>query len=67
MPSELRRFWKRGARARVSSPVEAILHPGDVLYFPADWAHHTEALGCDDETPQPSFSLGFRTDGAYLL
>ena len=38
---------------------------GDVLYFPANWAHHTEALA--DEGAEPSFSLGFRTDGAYLL
>ena len=52
----------------VAAPLEAVLRPGDVLYFPEGWAHHTEAL----PPPQgaaatPSFSLGFRTDGAYLL
>ena len=54
--------------------VEAVLEPGDVLYFPADWAHHTEAVGPDEDSVaagrgvvEPSFSLGFRTDGTYLL
>ena len=54
------------ARADVDAPLEAMLGPGDVLYFPANWAHHTEAL-VDADAPQPSFSLGFRTDGAFLL
>ena len=60
----------RAARRAVESPYEALLRPGDVLYFPKDWAHHTEALAEPVEEggePQPSFSLGFRTDGAYLL
>lgn len=49
--------------------VEAVLQPGDVLYFPADWAHHTEAVGGAEggAAAEPSFSLGFRTDGQYLL
>jgi len=54
------------ARADVAAPFEAVLRPGDVLFFPANWAHHTEAL-IEDDAPRPSFSLGFRTDGAYLL
>ena len=29
---------KRGA-------VEALLEPGDALFFPADWAHHIESRG----------------------
>ena len=49
-----------------------------MLYFPEGWAHHTEAtphgaapvrrggLTVRSE-PTCSFSLGFRTDGAYLL
>ena len=58
--------------AVASSPLEAVLHPGDVLYFPKEWAHHTEALppGRDEEPaepPQPSFSLAFRSDGQFLL
>jgi len=36
---------------------------GDALWFPARWSHHTEALAGDT----PSFSLGFRTDGTFLL
>ena len=78
------------ALASVSSPLEATLYPGDVLYFPSNWAHHTEALpsgpsgrgdcsepGNHDQAqgaaggaePEDgvSFSLGFRTDGTYLL
>ena len=53
------------ARAAVESPLEATLQPGDVLYFPRRWAHHTEARPAADAVP--SFSLGFRTDGEYLL
>ena len=53
----------------VARPLEAVLRPGDVLFFPSDWAHYTEALvdSGDGRPPQPSFSLGFRTDGDYLL
>jgi hypothetical protein len=47
------------------TPVVALLRPGDALYFPKDWAHHTEAADTTGETP--SFSLGFRTDGQYLM
>ncbi|KAL1522949.1 hypothetical protein AB1Y20_017913 [Prymnesium parvum] len=75
------------------SPLEALLHPGDVLYFPSHWCHHTEAVAQDrleqngekvssaHSAPKDgslvdedgvsedgvSFSLGFRTDGEYLL
>ena len=28
----------------VASPLEAVLHPGDVLYFPRDWAQYVPAL-----------------------
>ena len=28
----------------LQSPLEAELRPGDVLYFPMNWVHHTEAL-----------------------
>ena len=71
-PAKLRRPWRWRARRAVGRPLEAVLRPGDVLYFPANWAHHTEALVVDDDegeggAAQPSFSLGFRTDGAYLL
>jgi len=76
-------------RAEVdATAIEVILAPGDVVYFPKDWAHHTEALheatgnplreleegSCSTPTTQqlpctsePSFSLGFRTDGQFLL
>ena len=54
-----------------SGALEARLGPGDVLYFPKRWAHHTEALlpdGVPEGAPQgASFSLGFRTDGEFLL
>ena len=57
-----------------ATAIEAVLEPGDVLYFPANWAHHTEAVGAvEDSTAigrrvvEPSFSLGFRTDGTYIL
>ena len=73
----------------LASPLEAVLRPGDVLYFPSCWPHHTEALpleadpavgwqrpneaaaaggdaGGADEALL-SFSLGFRTDGQFLL
>ena len=62
--------WRAHARNVVEAPLEAVLYPGDVLYFPANWAHHTEALVEGEEPgapPQPSFSLGFRTNGEYLL
>lgn len=60
------------------SPLEAVLWPGDVLYFPAGWSHHTEAAHVQPELfaydaegqghlTSASFSLGFRTDGQYLL
>mgnify|MGYP006153017281 CR=1 FL=1 len=61
----------------VSKPLEAVIYPGDVLYFPKKWAHHTEALPAlpdnveHSNTPlvaqSPSVSLGFRTDGRFLL
>ena len=58
----------RGALEALTSPLEAVLEPGDVLYFPRDWAHHTEAmLPKSGESDEPSFSLGFRTDGEFLL
>ena len=70
--------------------MQVVLEEGDVLYFPSNWAHHTEALpsgpsdrgdcsepGHHDQAqgaaggaePEDgvSFSLGFRTDGTYLL
>ena len=72
--------WRGSAaeRAAVEAPLEARLGPGDVLYFPENWAHHTEALPPEDDgrhgaaaaaaaAAEPSFSLGFRTDGSYLL
>jgi hypothetical protein len=56
------------ALERVSAPLEAVLEPGDVLWFPKEWAHHTEAaLPEEGAEPVPSFSLGFRTDGTFLL
>ena len=49
-------------------PLEAVLRPGDVLFFGARWAHHTEALPtAEGDEATPSFSLGFRSDGGYLL
>jgi len=64
--------WESDAqRAVAAAPLEARLAPGDVLYFPARWAHHTEALpapaGAGAEGNALSFSLGFRTDGAFLV
>lgn len=55
-----------------ATAIEAVLEPGDVLYFPANWAHHTEAVSASTppapgDALEPSFSLGFRTDGTYLL
>ena len=47
------------------TPFVALLRPGDALYFPKDWAHHTEAADTTSDTA--SFSLGFRTDGQYLM
>ena len=51
--------------------LEAHLRPGDVIYFPSLWGHHTEAIlpdgvawGAEEGV---SFSLGFRTDGQFLL
>lgn len=52
----------------LSSPYEAVLQPGDVLWFPARWPHHTEAVPPDPGTEVvPSISLGFRSDGILLL
>ena len=64
--------------------LEAQLRPGDVLFFPARWAHHTEATapegeragargaaaGADQDEAredEASWSLGFRTDGQFLM
>ncbi len=51
--------------------LEAVLGPGDVLYFPKRWAHFTEARLPDGVAPGAdegaSFSLGFRTDGGFLM
>ena len=68
------------AAAVGDSALEAMLLPGDVLYFPARWAHHTEACaasaaGANDDGAgdsggggeATSWSLGFRTDGTYLM
>ena len=58
----------RLAAAGGGRPLEAVLRPGDVLFFGARWAHHTEALPtAEGEEATPSFSLGFRSDGGYLL
>lgn len=57
-------------REVADAAMEAQLGPGDVLYFPEGWAHHTEAVGDTDEDTTAaavSWSLGFRTDGTYLL
>ena len=45
--------WRSRARHAVEAPLEAVLHPGDVLYFPANWAHHTEALVEGEEPGAP--------------
>ena len=69
---------KTGAKRKTAFPAyraarrearEVRLQPGDVLFIPALWAHHTEAVLPDSATDdgRPSFSLGFRTDGTYLL
>ena len=52
-----------------SPAATSALRPGDVLFFPRAWAHHTEALGGGGakSAPELSFSLGFRTDGEFLL
>ena len=65
----LKRPWRTLARRTVGrTALEAVLRPGDVLYFPEGWAHHTEAaVPADGCAAEPSFSLGFRTDGRYLL
>jgi len=64
--------------------LEAQLRPGDVLFFPARWAHHTEATAPEGERAgargaaagaaqdearedEASWSLGFRTDGQFLM
>ena len=52
----------------LSSPYEAILRPGDVLWFPSKWPHYTEAIPpAKGEVVLPSISLGFRCDGILLL
>lgn len=72
--------WESDAqRAAAATPLEARLAPGDVVYFPSRWAHYTEALpapaaavGVEAEDAEVedaglSFSLGFRTDGEFLV
>ena len=70
--------WESDAqRAAAATPLEARLAPGDVVYFPSRWAHYTEALPApaaavgveaeDAEDAGLSFSLGFRTDGEFLV
>ena len=59
---------QHGADAVGDSAFEAVLRPGDVIYFPARWAHHTEACKSTEEAAyESSWSLGFRTDGTYLM
>ena len=41
--------------------VEAILNPGDALFFPADWAHHIESRG------DLSVALSLREVGGVLV
>ena len=69
--------------AAAATPLEARLAPGDVVYFPSRWAHYTEALpapaaaageqakgavqGDAEDSGGLSFSLGFRTDGEFLV
>lgn len=52
-----------------SEAIEVILEPGDVVFFPAEWAHHTEAVESinNEGLVEPSISIAFRTNGQYLL
>ena len=36
--------YKRFPKSRDLAVTEAVLEPGDVLLFPAQWAHYTESL-----------------------
>ena len=74
--------WETCPRLQsLCAPLEAVLTPGDVIFFPTGWSHHTEAA-LPDPSPSPggegseplsptaddaSFSLSFRTDGQFLL
>ena len=50
--------WPLAARA---VGVEARLSPGDVIFFPARWAHYTEGL-----TPSISVTWRYAADGTMV-
>ena len=51
----------------IASPREALLTPGDVLFFPCRFAHYTEACEARGGGVEPCISMGFRSDGKFLM
>ncbi len=51
--AELSRRFPRFVDRAASSALEAVVRPGDAVFFPAYWFHYTETLSL-------SFSLGYR-------
>lgn len=49
--------YSRFPKLKNTHPLIAVVRPGDMLYFPADWSHEVFSLDCSKE--QPTFALNY--------
>lgn len=73
-PGARRDFLARADPAGVplvrDAALDAVLRPGDAIWFPSHWPHHTVACrlpAADDHPPALSISLSLREEGGVVI